>query len=115
MAHLSDETTYKANTKTERLLNAAIQGADIREGFEEYLAILDRFYADDVEASSEGCEDAVTGKSAVRSRVEAVLVPLHVFAEIGGLNASIHAEPIRSDTCDETHSLWALELTGVTG
>jgi hypothetical protein len=53
MMHITDEPGYIANIKAARHLNAAILGADIREGFEEYLAILDGFYADDIEASSE--------------------------------------------------------------
>jgi hypothetical protein len=70
MTNITDEPGYIANIKAARLLNAAILGADIREGFEEYLAILDGFYADDIEASGEGCDGAVIGKAAPRSRDE---------------------------------------------
>lgn len=113
MAHLCDD--YAANLKTEKLLNAAIQGADIREGFEEYLAILDGFYADDITATREGCEGTVIGKDSLRSCVAAFVVPLHAFAEVGGVIVSLRAESVRSEASDETHSRWTLEMTGVTG
>lgn len=115
MADPSGDTAYTANNQAERLLNAAIMEADIREGFDAYLAIVDRFYADDIEASSEGSERAVIGRAAVRSLVAGFLRPLHVFAEVAGLTTSLHGEAIQGDTRDETHSLWTFELTGVTG
>jgi hypothetical protein len=115
MAHLSGDSGYIADLRAERLLNAVILGADIREGYEEYLAILDQFYGDGIEASSEGCQDVVTGKAALRSRVAAFLVPLHIFTEVGGVGASLHVEPLKGDVYDETHSLWTLEITGATG
>jgi hypothetical protein len=115
MAHLFGDTGYAANIQAERLLNAAILDADIRGDFAVYLSIVDRYYADDVEASSEGCANVVTGKAALRSCVAACVAPLHVLAEAAGLIASIRSEPISSDSRDETHSVWTLELTGVTG
>lgn len=115
MAHICNEPGYTTNIRAERLLNAAILGANIREGFEEYLSILDAFYADDVEASCEGCEATITGKPALRSRLMAFVAPLHVFAEVGGLSASIRAESIASDTSDEMHSRWTLAMTGKPG
>jgi hypothetical protein len=36
----------------ERILNAAISAADITSGWEEYLEILDAFYADHVEVTA---------------------------------------------------------------
>jgi hypothetical protein len=115
MAHLTGDTAYIANIKAERSLNVAILETDIREDFAPYLAIVDRYYANDVEASSEGYERAVIGRAALRSCVAAFVAPLHVFAEIAGLTVSIRSEPIPGDSRDETHSLWTLELTGITG
>jgi hypothetical protein len=115
VAHLSRDTGYAANIEAERLLNAAILNADIREDFAGYLAIIDRFYADDIEATSEGYEGAVVGRDALRSCVAAFVAPLHVFAEVGGLVVSIHGEPIPGDSRDEMRSAWKLELIGVTG
>ncbi len=41
------------SSSADRALNAAIVNADLRGSFEEYRAIFDRFYADEVEVTSE--------------------------------------------------------------
>ena len=107
--------TYSSSQNWERALNAAIVHADISESFEEYLGILDAFYADDMEVSSETGEGPVHGKARVRSLLANFLVPLHVMAEIGGLLISIRQTSIPGDAADETHSAWTVELVGVSG
>jgi hypothetical protein len=42
-------------------LNAALVAADIGRGYEEYLALVDSFYAEDIEVASEACLKAVVG------------------------------------------------------
>ena len=66
----------------ERVLNAAIAGAEISETFEDYLAIFDAFYAEDIEVSSETAKEPIRGKDRVRALLANFLVPLHVMAEI---------------------------------
>src|SRR5260221_5931371 len=100
---------------SERTLNGAILAAEISESYEEYLEIFDHFYADDIHASADGLKEPVEGKAAVRARLAGFLVPLHVFAEIGGVAVSIQWSPLTGDRSDETHSAWTLELRGVTG
>jgi len=102
-------------TASERALNGAILAAQISESYEEHLEIFDRFYADDIHATTDGLKEPVEGKAAVRARLAAFLVPLHVFAEIGGVSVSIQWSPLTGDRPDETHSAWTLELRGVTG
>jgi hypothetical protein len=99
----------------ERTLNAAIVHADITRSYEEYLEILDAFYADDVEGSSEATEEPIRGKARVRSLLLSFLVPLHAMAEVGGVSMSVRQTPIPGDVVDETHSAWILELVGATG
>ena len=103
---------YTSSQTGERALNGAILRADISESFEEYLEILDAFYVDDVEVSSETQEQPIRGKARVRSILADFLVPLHIMAEIGGLLMSVRQTPIPGDVADETHSLWTLELVG---
>jgi hypothetical protein len=43
------------------------------------------------------------------------LVPLHAMAEVGGVSISIRQTAISGDAIDETHSVWTLELVGVSG
>jgi len=100
---------------SERALNSAIVAADISQSFEEYLEIFDHFYAEDIEGTTDTMKEAVHGKAAVRTRFAGFLVPLHVFAEIGGVSVSIQSSPSRGDRTDETHSAWTLQLRGVTG
>src|SRR5229473_4552737 len=100
---------------SEWALNGAILAAEISESYEEYLEIFDHFYADDIHATADGLKEPVEGKAAVRARLAGFLVPLHVFAEIGGVSVSIQWSPITGDRSDETHSAWTLELRGVTG
>ena len=97
----------------DQVLNSAIIAADISKGWEEYLAILDAFYADQVEVT-DGTE-AVIGRERIRGILFKFLVPLHVMAEIGGLSIQIRESPIHGDAEGETHSAWSLELIGVSG
>ena len=100
---------------SERALNGAIVATDISQTFEEYLEIFDHFYAEDIEGSTDTMKEPVHGKAAVRARLAGFLIPLHVFAEIGGVSVSIQSSPIMGDVADETHSEWTLRLCGVTG
>src|SRR5260370_16200851 len=106
---------YAESQRRERLLNEAIVGAEISRGFEEYLEIFDRFYADEIEVSSDTGEAPVRGRDAVRSLIAFFLIPLHIMAEIGGLSLSFRVTPIAGDSPGETHSAWTLDLIGVSG
>jgi hypothetical protein len=110
-----DRDPYTSSHSRKRALNTAIVQANISEGFEKYLEILDAFYADDIEASSETGEESVRGKGGVRSLLCNFLVPLHVMAEVGGLLISIRQTSIPGDAAAERHSAWTLELVGVSG
>jgi len=105
------ETSYQTR---ERALNAAIVQANISESFEEHLGIFDAFYADDIEVSSETHEEKIRGKARVRALLGDFLIPLHIMAEIGGLQVSIRQIAMPGDA-GETHSEWTLDLVGVSG
>ena len=100
---------------SERALNAAIVATDISHSSEEYLEIFDHFYAEDIEGTTDSMKEPVHGRAAVRARLAGFLIPLHVFAEIGGVSVSIQSSPIRGDVADETHSEWTLRLRGENG
>ena len=112
--HIDLDPFISSQTR-ERTLNAAIVQANISESFEEYLKIFDVFYADDIEVSSETAERPVRGKARVRSVLANFLVPLHVMSEIGGLLISIRVTAIAGDAADERHSVWTLDLVGISG
>ena len=99
----------------EQALNAAIVQANISESFEEYLGIFDAFYADDIEVSSETHEKKIRGKARVHALLSDFLIPLHIMAEIGGLQVAIRQKAMPGDTAGETHSEWTLDLVGMSG
>jgi len=101
--------------RAERELNAAIVGADISASYEEFLAIVDEFYAEDVEVHSDSSPEPLVGRARLKSLLMGFLVPVHVMAEIGGLSVSVSEIPIAGDSLDEQHSQWSLELVGVRG
>jgi hypothetical protein len=110
-----DRDVHKSPGFEERLLNAAILRADISSSFEEYLEILDAFYAEDIEASNGTHKEPIRGKARVRSLLLNFLIPLHLMAKVGGLSITIRNNPVPGDVADETHSEWTLELVGVSG
>jgi hypothetical protein len=118
-SHISSLTDPNASAdsaaRADRELNAAIISADISASYEEFIAIVDRFYAEDVEVRSDSSLSPLKGKDRLKSRLLGFLVPLHVMAEIGGLSVSVSERRIAGDSLDEQHSQWSLELVGVTG
>ena len=101
--------------RADRELNAAIVNADIGASYEEFIAILDEFYAEGVEVRSDWSLEPLIGKDRLKSHLLRLLVPVHVMAEIGGLSVSVNERPITADSRDEQHSQWSVELVGVTG
>ena len=112
---LDPRSSADSAARADRELNAAIVSADISASYEEFLAIVDQFYADDVELRSDSSPEPLIGRDRLKSVLAGFLVPLHVMAEIGGLSVSVSERPIASDSLDEQHSQWSVELVGVTG
>src|ERR1700722_20733391 len=110
-----DGNAYKSSQAAELTLNAAILRAEIARSYEEFLEIFDRFYADDVEVSSEDSPETIRGKERVRPFLLNFLVPLHVMAEVTGLSMSVHVAELPRDNANETHSGWRIDFTGVGG
>ena len=112
---LDPRSSADSAARAERELNTAIVSADISASYEEFLAIVDEFYADDVELRSDSSPEPLIGRARLKSLLVSFLVPVHVMAEIGGLSVSVSERPIASDSLDERHSQWSVELVGVTG
>ena len=68
----------------ERVLNSAIIAADISRGWDEYLEIVDAFYADEVEVTTDIETGPIRGRARIRALLFNFLAPLHVMVEIGG-------------------------------
>jgi hypothetical protein len=110
-----DGNAYRSSEAADLTLNAAILRAQIDRSYEEFLDIFDRFYADDVEVSSEDSRETIRGKAQARSILLNFLVPLHVMAEVAGLSISVEQTAVPRDTANETHSAWRITLTGIGG
>ena len=110
-----DGNAYKSSQAADQTLNAAILRAEIATSYEEFLEIFDKFYADDVEVSSEDAQETSRGQASVRPFLLNCLVPLHVMAEVAGLSVSIQQTAVPRDTANETHSAWRIDFTGVRG
>jgi hypothetical protein len=99
----------------ELVLNSAIIAADIGQGWEEYLEIVDAFYADEIEVTTDTETGTIRGRERIRALLFNFLAPLHVMVEIGGLAIDVRESPIHGDTPAETHSAWSVNLIGVSG
>jgi hypothetical protein len=80
---LDPKSTGDSAARADRELNAAIVSADISASYEEFLALVDQFYADDVELRSDSSPEPLIGRDRLKSRLFGFLVPLHEMAEIG--------------------------------
>jgi|HubBroStandDraft_1064217.scaffolds.fasta_scaffold600358_1 hypothetical protein len=96
-------------------LNRALVNVDISKGYEECLALFDRFYDENVEVASESHPAPLVGKAHVRPIIFNFLMPLHVMAEIGRLSVRLRYSPLFSDRRGEQHSEWSLDVVGATG
>ena len=110
-----DGDAYGSSQAAELALNGAILRAEIGRSYEEFLEIFDKFYADDVEVSSEESRATIRGKDRVRSLLLNFLAPLHVMAEVAGVSVFVQQTAVPRDTANETHSAWRLDIAGVSG
>ena len=108
---MNKEQSYKV-AEAELDLNNALVNADISNGYEEYLALFDHFYDENVEVASDSNPDPLVGKARVLPIIFNFLMPLHVMAEIGGLSVRLRYTPLFSDKREEQHAEWSLDLVG---
>lgn len=110
-----DGNAYKSSQAAELALNGAILRAEIARSYEEFLEIFDKFYADDLEVSSEESPETIRGKAKIRPFLLNFLVPVHMMAEVAGLSISVQQTAVPRDTANETHSAWKVDFIGVGG
>jgi short subunit dehydrogenase len=79
----------------------------------DYLALVDHYYAQDVEVSTETSPEPPVGKGQVQSVLLHWLLPLRMMADIGRVSTREALTP--GDSMDDQHSEWSLELVGVIG
>ena len=111
---MNKEQSFKV-AEAELDLNNALVNADISNGYDEYLALFDQFYDENVEVTSDNNPAPLVGKARVLPIILNFLVPLHLMAEIGGLSVRLRYTPLFSDRREEQHAEWSLDLVGATG
>ena len=108
---MNEEQSSKV-AEAELDLNNALVNADISNGYEEYLALFDHFYDENVEVASDSNPAPLVGKARVLPIIFNFLMPLHVMAEIGGLSVRLRYTPLFSDKREEQYAEWSLALVG---
>jgi hypothetical protein len=99
----------------EYALNAALAGMSAGSGSEECLAIVDRFYAEHVQVSSDATPGRLIGKARVKQALGTLLAPLFAAPYAQSRSASLRCIPIYADRHDEHHSAWSLEFVDASG
>src|SRR5262245_11107131 len=85
----------------EHALTAALLAADITHGVEDFLAIVDVFYAEGVRITNAATGHVIQGRAQLRAAIVRALVPLHVVAESGGWHVSLRqTAQVPSDLAD---------------
>ena len=64
---LDPRSSADSAARAERELNSAIVSADISASYEEFIAIVDQFYAEDVEVRSDSSSEPLIGRARVES------------------------------------------------
>ena len=102
----------------EHALNAALAGlhagAGHGSGFEECQAIVDRFYAEHVQVSSDATPGRLIGKGRVKQALGTLLAPLFA-SSADSRPMSLRCIPIYADRHDEHHSAWSLDFVDAAG
>jgi hypothetical protein len=103
----------------EYALNAALAGlhagVGYGSGFEECQAIVDRFYAEHVQVSSDATPGRLIGKARVKQALGTLLAPLFATPSADSRSMSLRCIPIYADRHDEHHSAWSLEFVDAAG
>jgi hypothetical protein len=103
------------DTTHEHALNAALAELHAGSGDEECQAIVDRFYADHVQVSSDVTPGRLIGKARVKRALATLLAPLLTTAYTQGQSVSLRCMPIYADRHDEHHSAWSLDFVDPSG
>ena len=106
---------FEVPREQDKALNEAILSNDISFDFLPFIDLCHRHYADEVDLSfSEGPRRTV-GKDTLQGMLMDFLFPIHLIAEVGGVEVTVEAQHIRSDTPDQQHTSWSVELLAKNG
>lgn len=103
------------DTTHEYALNAALAELHAGSGYEECQAIVDHFYAEHVQVSSDVTPGRLIGKARVKRALATLLAPLLTAASTAGRSVTLRCMPIYADRHDEHHSAWSLDFIDAAG
>ena len=106
---------YLAPHVQDKSLNEAILSNDISFDFLPFIELCNRHYADEVDLSFGEGPRRTVAKDTLQGMLMDFLFPIHLIAEMGGVQVTVEAQHITSDTPDEQHSSWSAELLAKNG
>jgi hypothetical protein len=99
----------------ESSLNAALASVQADTGYAEWLAIVDRFYAEHVQVSSDATPGRLVGRARAKQALLTLLAPIRTWVGADIESISLRCLPIYADRHDEHHSAWSLEVVAGSG
>jgi hypothetical protein len=106
---------YEAPRIQDKALNEAILSNDISFDFLPFIDLCNRHYADEVDLSFGEGPRRTVAKDTLQGMLMDFLFPIHLIAEMGGVKVRVEAQHITSDTPDQQHTSWSVELLAKDG
>ena len=106
---------YEAPRIQDQELNEAILSNDISIDFLPFIDLCHRHYADEVDLSFGEGPRRTVAKDTLQEMLMNFLFPIHLISEMGGVDVTVEAQHITSDTPDQQHSSWSVELLAKNG
>ncbi len=106
---------YEAPRVRDKVLNEAILSNNISFDFLPFIELCHRHYADEVDLSFGEGPRRTVGRDTLQGMLMDFLFPIHLSAEMGGVEGTVEAQHITSDTPDQQHSSWSVELLAKNG
>lgn len=96
-------------------LNDAILNCDISSDFLPFIELCHRYYADEIDWSVDESPRRTIARDELQGMLMEFLLPIHLVAEMGGVQVNVEACEIASDTPDQQHSSWSVEFLAKSG
>jgi len=106
---------YEAPRIQDKALNEAILSNDISFDFLPFIDLCHRHYADEVDLSFGEGPRRTVAKDTLQGMLMDFLFPIHLITEMGGVEVTVEAQHITSDTPDQQHTSWSVELLAKNG
>src|SRR5258708_12393874 len=103
-------TDYEVTRIQAKELNEAILSNDINFDFLPSIELCHRHYADEVDLTFGEGPRRTVAKDTLQGMLMDFLFPIHLIAEMGGVEVTVEAQLITSDTPNEQPTSWSAEL-----